>query len=88
MWEVFEKESINNQDQRMTNDEKIYLRVLNDLPFMLGVLTCADNETGSFTCSMLSERILQERNSFRLEEDNKIREAEQRIAETINKDIE
>ena len=72
----------------MTNDEKIYLRVLNDLPFMLEIFRLASNEAGSFTCEMLRERIIQERNSFRLEEDRIKRESEIRVIETLNKDIE
>lgn len=63
----------------MNNNEKTYLRVLADLPFMLEILRSADIQADTFTAEMLRERIIREREAVRLEEDREIRKQNERI---------
>ena len=76
----------------MINDKEIYLRVLNDLPFMQEILKCCDEQADEFGFTMLRERINQERISVRVEEDRLQREQQERIRDyekqMMNKDIE
>ena len=61
-----------------TDDKEIYLRVLNDVSFMLEILMRSDNEADTFTVEMLRQRILCERNAFNVEEDRRREEDRQR----------
>lgn len=63
----------------MNNDEKIYLRVLADLPFMLEILINSEQQADTFASEMLRERILREREAVRLEEDRLHRQTQEMI---------
>lgn len=64
---------------------KIYLRVLNDLPFMFATLESCEQQADQFPGEMLRERIIRERETVRLEEDREQREFEERrLQENIN----
>lgn len=66
---------------------KIYLRVLNDLPFMFATLESCEQQADQFPGEMLRERIIQERNAVRLEEDQEREQREyeaRRIEENAN----
>jgi len=60
------------------NNEQIYLRVLNDLPFMQEILARCEQQADEFPSSMLRDRINLEREALRLEEDRATREAIER----------
>jgi hypothetical protein len=65
--------------------DKVYLRVLNDLPFMFEVLRNTEQQADSFAVEMLRLRIIRERETVRLEEDREQREyQERRIEENSN----
>ena len=69
----------------MNDAQKIYLRVLNDLPFMFQIFGDAEQQADTFTLEMLRQRILHERNSYNVEKDREQREYEaRRIQENAN----
>ena len=66
-------------------NRKIYLRVLNDLPFMFATLESCEQQADQFPGEMLRERVNREREAVRLEEDREQRELEERrIQENID----
>lgn len=69
----------------MNDAQKIYLRVLNDLPFMFQIFGDAEQQADTFTLEMLRQRILHERNAYNVEKDREQREYEaRRIQENAN----
>lgn len=62
------------------NDDKSYLRVLNDLPFMYEVFRNTEQQADTFAVEMLRLRIIREREAVRLEEErDRIETAEKMI---------
>ena len=64
----------------MKNEQEIYLRVYRDMPFMLEIVSRCSEQADTFTCEMLHQRIVLEREALRLEEDRLQREQAERNA--------